>query len=227
LTPATTVPPVLVRVQSSTLAPNARSSFDESASIDWLRAASGPPLWVVIGDASGSWRRTPSRAEPGRAPLVRVRSGAYSRAEAKGGGAPTGMSAMAAVAGKPIYTPPSICRKRRNSVPVPFRADSPRINAGADYHWPEDDAGDLSETPQERFRNASGPNCRHGHDHGTVAGTVEERHAEDAGGVDTISSAAGHSPDTRSNAAVSGSALRLEACATRRTQRDLDPVPRG
>src|SRR5260370_41418465 len=64
-------------------------------------------------------------AEPGRAPLVRVRSGA-SRAEAKGGGAPTGVSAMAAVAGKPIYTPPSLRRKRPNAVPVPCRADSPR-----------------------------------------------------------------------------------------------------
>ena len=29
--------------------------------LHWLRSASGPPLWVVIGDASGSWRRTPSR----------------------------------------------------------------------------------------------------------------------------------------------------------------------
>src|SRR5258708_17006365 len=63
-------------------------------------------------------------AEPGRAPLVRVRSGACSRAEAEGGGAPTGMSATAAVAGKPIYTPPSLRPKRPNGVPVPFRADS-------------------------------------------------------------------------------------------------------
>ena len=69
-------------------------------------------------------------AEPGRAPLVRVRSGACSRAEAKGGGAPTGMSATAAVVGKPIYTPPSLRRKRPNAVPVPFRADIPRIDAG-------------------------------------------------------------------------------------------------
>src|SRR6266567_2690592 len=85
-----------------------RSSF---AGCDWRRER--------------SWRQTPDRA-----PLVRVRSGACSRAEAKGGGAPTGMSATAAVASRPIYTPPSLRRKRPNAVPVPCRADSPRIDAG-------------------------------------------------------------------------------------------------
>ena len=53
-----------------------------------------------------------------------------SRAEAKGGGAPTGISATAAVAGKPIYTLTTLRRKRPNAVPVPFRADSHQIYAG-------------------------------------------------------------------------------------------------
>src|SRR5260370_35658883 len=57
-------------------------------------------------------------AEPGRAPLVRVPSGACSRADAKGEGAPTGMSATTAVAGRPIYTSPAY----GESVPKAFRA---------------------------------------------------------------------------------------------------------
>src|SRR5579859_6491980 len=90
-----------------------RSSF---VGCDWRRE------WLMAVDAVV--------AEPGHAPLVRVRSGACSRAEAKGGGAPTGMSATAAVASRPIYTPPSLRRKRPNAVPVLFRADIPRIDAG-------------------------------------------------------------------------------------------------
>jgi hypothetical protein len=43
-------------------------------------------------------------AEPGRALLVRVRSGARLQGRAKGEGAPTGMSATAAVASRPKYT---------------------------------------------------------------------------------------------------------------------------
>jgi hypothetical protein len=70
-------------------------------------------LWMrVIVDASGSSMADAIMAEPGRAPLVRVPSGACSRAETKGGGAPTGMSATAAVAGKPIHTPPSLGDRR-------------------------------------------------------------------------------------------------------------------
>src|SRR5260370_36628416 len=57
-------------------------------------------------------------AEPGRAPLVRVPSGACSRADAKGEGAPTGMSATTAVAGRPIYTSPAY----GESAPKAFRA---------------------------------------------------------------------------------------------------------
>src|SRR6266567_8810116 len=68
--------------------------------------------------------------EPGLCCLaVRVRSGASSRAEAKGEGVPTGMSATAAVAGKPKYTPTSLrqqaSRCRANAVthqPAPSEA---------------------------------------------------------------------------------------------------------
>ena len=72
-------------------------------------------------------RRTPSRlSQP--CPACCLRSGACSRAEAKGGGAPTGMSATAAVAGKPIYTPPRLRRRRPNAVPMPSHANSPPID---------------------------------------------------------------------------------------------------
>src|SRR6266849_4366285 len=48
-------------VQSSTLAPNARSSFDEAPA--FLLALIGVrfSFVVVIGNVSGSWRQTPSR----------------------------------------------------------------------------------------------------------------------------------------------------------------------
>ena len=90
---------------------------------------SRPPSAVIV-DAGGSLTAQAVTAEPGRAPLVRVRSGACSRAEAKGGGTPTGMSATAAVVGKPIYTPPRLRRRRPNAVPMPSHANSPPIDAG-------------------------------------------------------------------------------------------------
>src|SRR5437899_4892952 len=52
-----------------------------------------------------------------------MRSGACSRAEAKGGGAPTGMSATAAVAGKPIHTPSSLRGRRSKGVPKAFHGN--------------------------------------------------------------------------------------------------------
>ena len=55
-----------------------------------------------------------------------------SRAEAKGGGAPTGMSATAAVAGKPIHTPTSLRRKRPDAVPMAWRTSLPRRAARGD-----------------------------------------------------------------------------------------------
>ncbi len=73
---------------------------------------------VVIVNASGSLTAVAVMGEPGHAPFVRVLTGACSRAEAKGEGAPTGMSATAAVASKPIHTPPAY----GESVPKAFRA---------------------------------------------------------------------------------------------------------
>ena len=72
---------------------------------------------VLMVRASGSSTADAIMAEPGRASLVRGLSGACSRAEAKGGGAPTGMSATAAVAGKPIHTRPSLRDRRSKGVP--------------------------------------------------------------------------------------------------------------
>src|SRR5438132_141944 len=55
-----------------------------------------------------------------------------SRAEGKGGGAPTGMSATAAVASKPVHTPKSLRRQRPNAVPMACCTGLPRGAARGD-----------------------------------------------------------------------------------------------
>ena len=60
-------------------------------------------------DARGS-STVGRHGEPVRAPLARMPLEPGSRAETKGGDAPTGMSATAAVAGKRRYTPPAYAR---------------------------------------------------------------------------------------------------------------------
>src|SRR5919199_699045 len=73
------------------------------------------------GDAGGSLTQQVLVAEPGHAPLLGVPTGACSRAEAEGGGAPTGMSATAAVAGRPIHTLLSLRGRRSKGVLGPGR----------------------------------------------------------------------------------------------------------
>ena len=64
--------------------------------------------------------RRHGRARP--CPFVRVLTGACSRAEAKGEGAPTGMSTTVAVAGRPIHTRPAYAA----GVPKAFQRRSRR-----------------------------------------------------------------------------------------------------
>src|SRR5579859_3017736 len=94
-----------------------------SASSGLLSSAS-PPSRAKI--RTGRWGLVDVGSSQAVAALVHMPSGACSRAEAKGGGAPTGMSATAAVAGRPKYTPPAYGQ----GVPGAFRQDLNPEDAG-------------------------------------------------------------------------------------------------